>query len=97
MRRWFTVIFALHLFLSVGLFAFAAPGGDAPDAALPEISASALHGAAEDNPPELPELMNLDVAASTTSPWPTAPVDPQVQPLVLPALDAPERPPRAFA
>ena len=109
MRRWLVAVFALHFLLSVGAFAFGQLPGMAPshtqahslvaDAAAPaqdgtlKATLSQDHGLT-DTQPDLPECLDVLIAASSRGEQLRTPSPPLAQDLTPPVLDGPQRPPR---
>lgn len=111
MRRWLIATFALHFFLSIGLFAFGQIDVDIPAehtshaAAVHLDPAAAAHdgdllGDAPDHgltdaQPELPEQMQLDVVVLAPVQHLSTPTAPLIRAISPLALDGLRRPPRA--
>lgn len=110
MRRWLIAVFALHFFLSVGAFAFGHGHPAAPsqlsavqglvEAATPadspkQASPAQDHGLT-DTQPDLPECLDVLMAAATRGESLRTPPPPSAKDLTPPTLDGPQRPPRGL-
>jgi hypothetical protein len=109
MRRWLVAVLALHLFLSVGAFAF-------DKLPAPEALAGATHSLVADRATEpapnasplvqkadrgltdlltdFPECLDVPIATSSGGEALRTPPPPLARDLTPPALDGPQRPPR---
>lgn len=107
MRRWLVAVFALHFLLSVGAFAFGQLPGMAPLQAqqlVAEVAKPAQDGTLKathaqdhgltDTQPDLPECLDVLIAASSPGEHLRTPSPPLAKDLTPPVLDGPQRPPR---
>ena len=109
MRRWLVAVLALHLFLSVGAFAFdrlptpeslagATHSLVAEHATEPATDVSPLGQTADrgltDIQSELPEGLDVPISTSSRGEALRTPPPPLARDLTPPVLDGPQRPPR---